>query len=264
MMASSGQQETLAELMTIVKKQYRPAVQAALFEGISQGLQHKKRIIFSESDQAMLVKVFFETEVPAVRRGALHMLQAMTSKNEPIISQSIIMAAKIATDRSLSEDKRADAIDFISIGNPDKYYVQLKELFVPQEPLTVQLAALRSLSAIPDPSVSHYLLERWKVLTPQLQDAVIATFLTKDERIDILLNAIEANKILPASISWPRKVRLMAQRNETLRNRSRAIFTASNESDVTKAYESALQLKGDLESGKMIYQQNCALCHQIR
>jgi putative heme-binding domain-containing protein len=102
------------------------------------------------------------------------------------------------------------------------------------------------------------------VLTPQVQDAAISTFLTGDERIGILLNAIEANKILPSSISWPRKVRLMAQRNEALRNRSRAIFTASNESDVTKAYQSALQLKGDIESGKMIYQQNCALCHQIR
>ncbi|HZB13009.1 MAG TPA: PVC-type heme-binding CxxCH protein [Chryseolinea sp.] len=264
MMASSGQQETLEELMTIVKKQYRPAVQAAVFEGISQGLQHKKRIIISEADQAMLARVFFETEVPAVRKGALHMLQAMTSKNEPIISQSIIRAAKIATDRTLSEDKRADAIDLISVGNPANYYDLLKELFVSQEPLTVQLAALRSLSAIPDVSVSHYLLERWNVLTPQVQDAAISTFLTGDERIGILLNAIEANKILPSSISWPRKVRLMAQRNEALRNRSRAIFTASNESDVTKAYQSALQLKGDIESGKMIYQQNCALCHQIR
>ena len=93
---------------------------------------------------------------------------------------------------------------------------------------------------------------------------MVSTFLTSSEKIDLLLDAIEANKILPASISWPRKVRLMAQRDEALRNRSRAIFTANNESEVTQSYQSALQLKGDIENGKVIYQQNCALCHQIR
>ena len=264
MMASSGQEKKMEELMRYVKKQNQPAVQAALLEGISQGLQHKKSIAFSEADQAVLIKIFFETEASPVRKGALHVLKTMTLQNEPIISQSIIRAMKIATDRRLSEDKRADAIDFISIRNPVKYYDPLKELFVPQEPLTVQLAALRSLSVIPDLSVSHYLVGRWNVLTPQVQDAVISTFLTGDERISLLLDAIEANKILPASISWPRKVRLMAQRNDALRNRSRAIFTVNNESEVTQAYQSALQLKGDIENGKMIYQQNCALCHQIR
>ena len=65
---------------------------------------------------------------------------------------------------------------------------------------------------------------------------MVSTFLTSSEKIDLLLDAIEANKILPASISWPRKVRLMAQRDEVLRNRSRAIFTANNESEVTQSY----------------------------
>ena len=51
----------------------------------------------------------------------------------------------------------------------------------------------------------------------------------------------------------------MAQRDEALRNRSRAIFTADNEGEVTQAYQSALQLKGEIENGKLIYQQNCAL-----
>ena len=56
----------------------------------------------------------------------------------------------------------------------------------------------------------------------------------------------------------------MAHRDELLRNRSRAIFTTTNESEVTQSYRSALQLKGDIENGKVIYEKNCALCHQIR
>ena len=95
------------------------------------------------------------------------------------------------------------------------------------------------------------------ILTPQIQDAMVSAFLTNSEKIGLLLDAIEAKKILPASISWPRKVRLMAQRDDALRNRSRAIFTADNESEVTESYQSALQLKGDIENGKVIYQQHC-------
>ena len=56
----------------------------------------------------------------------------------------------------------------------------------------------------------------------------------------------------------------MAQDNEALRDRSRAIFTINNDNEVNKAYQSALQLAGDTERGKMVYQQNCALCHQVR
>ncbi len=56
----------------------------------------------------------------------------------------------------------------------------------------------------------------------------------------------------------------MGQRNENLRNRSRAIFTANNERQVNIAYQPALRMKGDAVKGKAVYQQNCAICHQIR
>ena len=267
MLVSAEGENSIQRVMKSVvtaEKQNKLSMQAAMLEGIAKGLQNKKPIVISESDQSRLIESFFESTASAVRKGALHVLKTISLQNEGQISRAITRAVNLAVDRRAPEDKRADAIDFISIRNPSKYYNQLRDLFVPQEPLTVQLAALRSLSSIPDLSVSRYLLEKWSFLTPQIQDAMVSTFLTNGERIALLLDAIEAKKILPASISWPRKVRLMAQRDEALRNRSRAIFTADNEGEVTQAYQSALQLKGEIENGKLIYQQNCALCHQLR
>ena len=267
MMVSAEGENSIQGVMKYVvtaERQNRPAMQAAILEGIAKGLQNKKSIAISESDQLRLIETFFESSASAVRKGALHVLKTISLQNEPQVSKGITRAVHVAVDRRAPEDKRADAIDFISIRNPSTYYNELKALFIPQEPLTIQLAALRSLSTITDLSVSRYLLEKWSFLTPQIQDAMVSAFLTNSEKIGLLLDAIEAKKILPASISWPRKVRLMAQRDEALRNRSRAIFTADNESEVTQSYQSALQLKGDIGNGKVIYQQNCALCHQVR
>ena len=133
-------------------------MQAALLEGLAKGLQNKKTATLSASDQSRLIKIFFESTASAVRKSALHVLKTISVQNEGQISQEIARALKVAGDRSVPEDKRADAIDFISIRNPAKYYDQLKRFFVPQEPLTVQLAALRTLSSIPDLSVSQYLV----------------------------------------------------------------------------------------------------------
>jgi putative membrane-bound dehydrogenase-like protein len=267
MMASGGPEHSIQEVMRYAEKaekQNQLNMQAALLEGLAKGLQNKKKATLAATDQSRLIKIFFESTASAVRKSALHVLKTISVENNPQIAQEMARALKVAGDRSEPEDKRADALDFISIGDPARYYDQLKRFFVPQEPLTIQLAALRTLSSIPDLSVSQSLLEKWPLLTPQVQDAIVSAFLTSSEKIDLLLDAIEANKILPASISWPRKVRLMAYRDELLRNRSRAIFTTNNESEVTQSYRSALQLKGDIENGKVIYEKNCALCHQIR
>jgi putative membrane-bound dehydrogenase-like protein len=268
MIATRQKPETIRRLMNLVddaKKQNQPDVQAAILEGLAQGLQGSKSpTLLTEAQQRAIVHMFFNDKAPAVRKGALHILQAFSGRNASVFSDARSEALRVATDNKQPEDKRADAIDFIAIQNPHIYSDALMKLFVPQEPLPVQLSALRSLSAIPDTTISHYLLEKWPLLTPQVQDAAIKTFLTSDDRIDILLKAIESDKILPPSISWPRRVMLMAQENEKLRDKSRAIFTENNEQEVTRAYQSVLQLNGDIEKGKLVYQENCALCHQIR
>lgn len=268
MMTSRGQEEGIRESMkhiTLAEKRNQPVIQGALLEGLAQGLQNKKSgSLFSQREQVSLFQTFFQTPSPSVRKAALHTLKAIRLTNDSFVSTAIKNAATIAMDRQQPEDKRTDAVDFISLQNPKKYSNALMKLFIPQEPLPVQLAALRTLSAIPDTAVAHFLVEKWPMLTPQLQDAAVNTFLTSNDRIDMLLSAIEKNRILPSSISWPRRVRLMAQSDEYLRSRSRAIFTANNEKEVNKVYQSALELKGDITNGKAVYQQNCALCHQVR
>jgi putative heme-binding domain-containing protein len=80
----------------------------------------------------------------------------------------------------------------------------------------------------------------------------------------MLLDALETEKIQVADLTWPRRVRLMAQSNVKLRDQARALFTTENYEEVNAVYREALEMKGDRINGKEVYLQQCALCHQIR
>ena len=241
------------------------AAQSAIMEGIAQALQNSgAKINFNPAEVNSVVKIFFDTAVPRVRRGALHLLQAMPVADVKLPADAIARASTIATDSKASEDLRTDAIDLIAIGNPAVHESMLLKLLVPQEPLPVQLAALRALGAIPGTTVSDYLLQAWDLLTPQLQDAGVRILLADEQRIEILLKAIEDGKIAESSISWPRRVRLMTVQNENLRNRFRSIFTKNNEEEVNQEYRKALLIKGSADKGKVVFTENCGICHQVR
>lgn len=239
--------------------------QAAVLQGIAQALQHSRSAVkFTSAQSGLIIQYFFDTPSPLVRKAVLHVLQAIPSTELALSDDMVQRALSIATDQKMPEGFRVEAIDFAGMRNPAAYGDVLKKLFVPQEPLPIQLAALRALSAIPGTKVCQYLLQTWPLLTPQLQDAAVKTFLTDDKRVEVLLNAIEDGKIPSSSVSWPRRVRLMTQQNEMLRNRSRTIFTKNNEEDINKDFQKALTLKGIVDDGKKVFAENCALCHQVR
>ena len=77
---------------------------------------------------------------------------------------------RMVGDSNLPATRRAEAINFLALGNLEAYDAFLKERVTPTEPLPVQSAALYALSAKPDESVSQYVLEQWPVLTPKVRN----------------------------------------------------------------------------------------------
>jgi putative heme-binding domain-containing protein len=241
------------------------AWQGSVLDGLAEGMKNRApRVFIAEADEQLLINTFFQHRAAAVRNASLRLLKVNGIKKEALAIAAIEKAVLLAGDPDESPDKRAEAISFISLRDPSAYDSLMKKLFVPQEPLTIQLAALRTLAASRDTTVSQFLLDQWSTLTPEIQDAVVSQFLNSKFRIAMLLNAIEAGTIGETSITWPRKVRLMAQSDEVLRDKARALFTKNNDAEVNKSYQQALALKGDEVKGKEIYQKNCALCHQVR
>ncbi|MBW7892636.1 MAG: c-type cytochrome, partial [Chitinophagaceae bacterium] len=174
-------------------------------------------------------------------------------------------AVELAKDEHLPQDQRAIAIDFLSLQNPQPYAAWLKALVTPKEPLQVQLAALNALKVIPGTEISKYLLNNWQTLPPGVITAAVNTLMTSEDRINLLLEAIEKKQISLSDIDWVQSVRLRSSANMKIRAWARELFSRKEAGlkNLLQEYQAALSLKGNAERGKQIFQQNCAVCHQI-
>ncbi len=239
----------------------------AILEGLSRGLKNRKSpLMIPPNLQKRLVRTFFENNSSQIRNASYHVLKVRGISEETLKDQSIERALLIIKDTTQKADRRADAIDFLSLGDPASYVPLLEKILVPQEPSLVQLAAVGTLNLVPGTSASQYIILQWPKLTPEIRDAAIETFLGKPERVTLLLTAMEQGLISPTSVSFWGGVGLMMQTDTTLRNRARAIFTRSQEEGkkVNEKYQNALELTGDPMHGRSVYAASCVICHQVR
>ena len=271
MAAASQQPKVIHELLkkaTMPVSTSQTEWQASLLKGIAQGLKSRKSAPSElREDQSLLVQSFFTHPSISARDGALHILQIIGIDDGKKTETALLNAREIADDTSLPVDQRAQAVNFLALQNPQPYVSFLEHLITPGEPGPVQLAALNMLSALPDQTVSLYVLKQWPKLTPELRDAALNTFLVRPFnlfRVRLLLDAIEHGQIDQSSIGWPRSVVLMRDIPDSLKARSRALLAKTDEKrkEVIKKYQVALELKGNEVQGKVVFTKNCSLCHQ--
>lgn len=240
---------------------------ASMLSGLAEGLRSRTpKLAIGDGNERLLVKTFFGHPSGAVRNASLQVLRTNGVSDSSFKALSVKKAASIMADTAQPDNRRAEAIRFMGIADPSPYVEQLKRLIVPLEEPTVQLAALETFAKVKGTAVSEYVISQWSVLTPEIRDAAIQTFMTDSMRTALLINALDKDQIKPGHLSFSTSVELMQFNNEALRNKARTIFT-KNERErkkVNKEYQAALELEGNSNNGKKVYMDNCAICHQVR
>lgn len=241
--------------------------QTAMLKGLAQGLRNRKnKLSISEGDQQLLLTTFFDSPSDGLRKSVLQFLRASKITADALRSSAVARAASIVQDTTISDSKRADAIDFLAFGDPSGYQSMLQGLLTPREQPVVKLAALRVLNQVPSTAVSEYLVEQWPEFTKEIRDAAVRVFMSDTARMRILITAMEQNKIAANSVSFWTGIALMQVDDHKLRERARTVFSRNAEEakKIAKEYQAALDQKGDAEKGKSVYMQSCAVCHQVR
>ncbi|MCO5242083.1 MAG: c-type cytochrome, partial [Chitinophagaceae bacterium] len=241
--------------------------QTAMLRGLAQGLRNRKdKLSISEADQQLLLKTFFDSPSEGLRKSALQFLRASKITDDALRTSAVTRAVSIVQDSTAPDMKRADAIDFLTFGNPPEYQSMLQGLLTPQEQPVVKLAALRVLNQVRSTAVSEYIVEQWPGFTKEIRDAAVRVFMSDTSRMRVLITAMEQNKIAANSVSFWTGIALMQVDDDKLRERARAVFsrTAQEAKRIAKEYQAALDGKGDAEKGKAVYMQSCAVCHQLR
>lgn len=262
--ASSQNGYTLLRRATAIVPEDSVSWQVPVLKGIARGFSTRKDLL-SRAEQNLLFKSFFEHPAFSVRQASLQVLQAKKLTGGQPVRAAMDKARQIAADEAAPERERALAVNFLALQNPAPDAPLVKTLIVSDKALAVQLAAVRTLNAIPDETITRFTMENWSRLHPAVQDAALNALMENESRVEILLAALESGKIQKTAVGWQRSIRLMTQRNIGIRNRARAFFTNDEQiRKVIEAYQPALGLKGDLAEGKLVYLKNCAICHEIK
>jgi putative membrane-bound dehydrogenase-like protein len=240
--------------------------QAPLLSGLAQGLQSKnlEGTDFIQAEN-MLVNASFENPSIQIRQASLELLQVIGVTASLRSSALGEKAKNIAGNKELSDGERVIGINLLSLLNSEDNKVFFKSLIKPTEPNEVQLAALKALSRIPDISAAELVVELWPSFTPVMREEGLNTFMVNNDRISILLDAMEKGIIQANQLGWPRSVRLMNHSNIPLRTRARLLINKEEKSneEILQPYQASLTLKGTPLKGQIVFQQNCAVCHKM-
>jgi putative heme-binding domain-containing protein len=86
-------------------------------------------------------------------------------------------------------------------------------------------------------------------------------------RLPALLDALEAGTVRAHEVPAARRAALLNHADEKLRARTAKLLgageTAASRKEVLDRYAAALQLTGDVASGRKVYEANCAACHKL-
>lgn len=268
MTGATGDIDRIKKLITraLASSNAKQEWRGPVLKGLTQSLRNKD--IDRQSlapERELLLAAALTNQDAAIRRSAMDLLRVLNLPESENTRKALEASLAGIQNPGLDADKRAEAIRLLMLDSPGKYASAFKDLINPKQPAAVQSAALSALAAIPDSTISVFLIEKWGSLTPGIREQAIGTFLGNDARIALLLDALEKHIIDPSVISWPRQVGLMANGNELLRLRARKLLSGGNnsEQEAIKAYQQALTLTGDSENGKQVFAQHCAICHQI-
>jgi len=178
----------------------------------------------------------------------------------------------LAIQERASLHRRAFALQVLSDVKPDLLAALVPKLLHPEQPHAVQQVVAGLLGEIAEaPSfpreVWGYILEHWGKYTLPLRGTIIASLLRSPKAANLLVEALEQKKLLPADLDPAAQETLRRFPNRDLQKRARALLdnrATADRSAVLRKYEAALRLVGDRRRGAQILAANCLSCHQFQ
>jgi putative membrane-bound dehydrogenase-like protein len=242
--AKGDDAETIRLLDLIASGKAGVAVEAALLDGLGQGMRNSKRPLAT-----------WWTKPPAGAEAVMARLRGRFEK-----------AAATVRDESAKPADRVAAAAVLGMGPFDLAGPALTEGLAPTAPGNLQLAAVRSLAAHSDAKVSDLLLKNWNGYAPALRREVLEVLLSRPDRILKLLDAVEGKQVSANELDPARVKQVKEHPSATVRKQAAAVLKQSVNADrakIVKEYAAALELKGDVEKGRAVFRMHCAACHKL-
>ena len=185
--------------------------------------------------------------------------------------QALLEAARnLAADVKATAATREAALSVLGY-EPERQAADrqlLAGLLQPDQPLNLQLAALKALGSQAAPEVPGLLLADWKLHSPRLRAGILEVLLDRESHMLRLLEALQSHVIQPGELSAAQQQRLRQHANSTIRQQAAAVFQANtsgrNRAEVLTQYAAATRLPGEPAKGKVTFTKTCVPCHALK
>ena len=198
-----------------------------------------------------------------VDRNRENLTLRIKEKMRPLVTK----ARQVALDNSAENELRIAAIPFV--GQDEEHLKEdilgLGTLLGSSAPPEIQAAAISHLGTLEDQSVSNILLVGWDRYTPALRTAVLNAVTTRVDWLVQLLDELETNRIASTELDAGTRQLILTHTDESIRNRAKRLMPTANVDRLrtVQKYQAALDLEGDLNRGKEVFKNLCAICHRL-
>ena len=174
-------------------------------------------------------------------------------------------ARQTAVDDKKPAPARAVALRSLRFAAFDDVHELLAESLASRQSAEMQTAAVETLASFDDALAAAILLKAWPGMTPKLRATAVEALFARPLWIGAFLDAIENGSVGRADVDTARLNLLKQYPDETVRARASRLFAAGlpRRQVVVDAYQKALEMKGDRERGKAVFQKNCSACHRL-
>jgi putative membrane-bound dehydrogenase-like protein len=187
-----------------------------------------------------------------------------------LVAHLVARARAVALDNHKSEPLRVEAIAMLGGVDPDRSRTVLMELLAPQQPLAVQVGAVRALAEGRSVKLPEFLLPRMREFEPSVRMAVVRTLLSRSEWTRALLQAAgrtdPASTITPALIEPAERAPLLKHHDPEIAKLAQGIFGQSTtrlRAQVIADYAATPQSTRDPSRGARVFDRECRSCHKV-
>jgi putative membrane-bound dehydrogenase-like protein len=175
-------------------------------------------------------------------------------------------ARRDAPDRTLPVIERRAAVTMLRYDRFSRSHELLMSLINVAQPEEVQLEAVRSLVSFARSDIAEALVDYLPGAPPGVRSETIESLLSIPEWTFPLLEAIRDERLAAGEISPTRQMLLLKHENPKIRQLATALFddvSRSNRHEIIARYRKALELPGDSERGRVVFEKVCTDCHRI-
>jgi putative membrane-bound dehydrogenase-like protein len=260
-------EEHMAQLLVAIAAfdEDSPGIQERLLVGLIHGLKEGTIEPFPSTVGQQALGKLLASPSTTVSGSALQIAGLLRLRESPAMDAAWNLAIDTALDESQPVANRLTALSLLGAA-PLKKSSQLKPLLDARQPLDVQLAAVRAISMATEPQVIDVLMTGFAMLSPEVRAAIVDAACSRQERLPRILDLLEQQTLSPNDLPPIRRLQLLEHSNVDLRTRASRLLipaTSTERKNLFQRYQAALARPRDAASGKLVFEKNCAKCHQL-